>query len=347
MISRRRGRRAAILGILSLARRARRGQRLARRGERPEHGLPVEPDRRGHRRRSGPTQIEGLIYMSYTQLAVYDAVVAIEGGYEPYGAALSAPAGASARRPSSRPRYETLVHYFPASFASARTRRGHRRSRSIAATAGEGGRHRASGPRRHSRSSPCALATACTPDRRTGRRPRSRTRTPVPGVWRLTPPAYAAPQIPWAGDVTPFVTASARPVPARAPARAVERGLGRRLQRGQALGQNSSTIRTATQTADREVLHGQRPAPVEPLVRDIAASRSLGLLETARLAAMINTVGADAGIAVMNAKYHFLFWRPVTAIDPTSVQAAGDGFGPTPGFDDGNPRRSSRPAGGR
>ena len=52
---------------------------------------------------------------------------------------------------------------------------------------------------------------------------------------------------------------------------------------------------------------------------------------------MINVVAADAGIAVMNAKYHFLFWRPTTAIDPTSVKDPTDGFGPVPGFSDGNP----------
>jgi len=44
---------------------------------------------------------------------------------------------------------------------------------------------------------------------------------------------------------------------------------------------------------------------------------------------------ADAGISCMHAKYHYLFWRPVTAIDPTSV--TNDGFGPTAGFNDGNP----------
>jgi hypothetical protein len=49
---------------------------------------------------------------------------------------------------------------------------------------------------------------------------------------------------------------------------------------------------------------------------------------------MINVVGADAQLSVMNAKYQFLFWRPVTAIDPSAVTA--DGFGPVPGFDDGN-----------
>jgi len=72
------------------------------------------------------------------------------------------------------------------------------------------------------------------------------------------------------------------------------------------------------------------------LGRQLASDRSLDLVQTARLLAMINVVGADAQIAVMHWKYTFLFWRPVTAIDPAAVTA--DGFGPVPGFDDGNGR---------
>ena len=49
---------------------------------------------------------------------------------------------------------------------------------------------------------------------------------------------------------------------------------------------------------------------------------------------MINLVGADALMSTFNARYHYLFWRPVTVIDPTAVIA--DGFGPVPGYDDGN-----------
>jgi hypothetical protein len=71
--------------------------------------------------------------------------------------------------------------------------------------------------------------------------------------------------------------------------------------------------------------------------REIAADRSLSVLKTARLLAMIDVVAADAGIAVLNVKYRYQLWRPVTAIDPTSVKPAGDGLGPVPGFDDGNP----------
>jgi hypothetical protein len=73
----------------------------------------------------------------------------------------------------------------------------------------------------------------------------------------------------------------------------------------------------------------------------VATSKGLGDVETARLVAMVNVVGADNGIATMDAKYHYLFWRPVTAIDPTSV--SNDGFGPVPGFNDGNPATVEQP----
>ena len=51
--------------------------------------------------------------------------------------------------------------------------------------------------------------------------------------------------------------------------------------------------------------------------------------------AMINVVGADMGMSVIQAKYHYLYWRPVTAIDPAAVVA--DGLFRYSGYDDGNP----------
>jgi hypothetical protein len=73
--------------------------------------------------------------------------------------------------------------------------------------------------------------------------------------------------------------------------------------------------------------------------RDLT-SAAPDLLEPARLLAMVNLVGADALTSGLHGKYHYLFWRPVTAIDPTAVTA--DGFGPVPGFDDGNPRTTEQ-----
>ena len=64
---------------------------------------------------SGAFQIEGLVYMSYTQLALFDALVAIVGGYAPYGHALDAPAGASPEAAVVEAAYTVLVHHFPGS----------------------------------------------------------------------------------------------------------------------------------------------------------------------------------------------------------------------------------------
>src|SRR5215467_13115121 len=44
---------------------------------------------------SGAFQAEGFIYMAYVSAAVYDAVVSIEGRYEPYASAITAASGAS------------------------------------------------------------------------------------------------------------------------------------------------------------------------------------------------------------------------------------------------------------
>src|SRR5207302_1010163 len=99
-------------------------------------------------------------------------------------------------------------------------------------------------------------------------------------------------------------------------------------------GSATSTARTADETAIAKFWSANVVRQYNRLERDVTDARGLDLAQSARLAAMVNVVAADAGISVMYAKYHYLFWRPVTAIDPTSVSA--DGFGPTPGFDDGN-----------
>src|SRR5512132_1795072 len=62
---------------------------------------------------SGAFQSEGLIYTAYVSAAVYDAVVAIEGGFEPYGPAIPAATGASVDAAVVEAAYRTLLNYFP------------------------------------------------------------------------------------------------------------------------------------------------------------------------------------------------------------------------------------------
>ena len=59
---------------------------------------------------SGAFQAEGLIYMGYVSSAVYNAVVAIEGGYEPFGSGVTAAPGASTDAAVIEAAYRTLVN---------------------------------------------------------------------------------------------------------------------------------------------------------------------------------------------------------------------------------------------
>src|SRR5215475_15232425 len=62
---------------------------------------------------SGAFQAEGFVYMAYVSAAVYNAVVSIEGGYEPYGPAITGDSGASTDAAAIEASYRTLVYYFP------------------------------------------------------------------------------------------------------------------------------------------------------------------------------------------------------------------------------------------
>jgi hypothetical protein len=278
-----------------------------------------------------PLQIEGFLYMSYTQTAVYDALVAIDGTYAPYGPGFTAPAGASREAAVVEAASETLASYIPSVAGAV----GIARANSLAAI--PDGQAKTDGIAVGHQASMNIIALRTGDGRQTpiGSTSSFPTKTPGPGVWRLPPPAYLAPQTPWAGTMKPFVVPTADhflppPPPALSSPEYVAGVAEIKM-----MGQDTSTHRTAAQTATAKFWTANAIRQDNRIVRDITDARSLGLLDTARLAAMVNVTDADAGISVLNAKYHYLFWRPVTAIDPTSVTA--DGFGPVPGFTDGNP----------
>ena len=276
-------------------------------------------------------QAEGFIYMAYVSAAVYDALVSIEGGYEPYGSAISAAPGASTDAAVVEAAYRTLVNYFPAQAATL----GSFYTEALALIPDGASKTAGQAVGLAAATNIIALRTGdgrLTPIGVTSSFP---TLPPGPGVWRLTPPAFAAPQTPWVGGVRPFILQSADqflpdPPPSLQSSEWVE-AFNQIKQYGEA----TSSARTAEQTAIARFWSANVVRQYNRLARDVAQDHGLGLLQTARLAAMVNVVGADALISCLFAKYYYLFWRPVTAIDPTAVTA--DGFGPVPGFDDGNP----------
>jgi hypothetical protein len=78
--------------------------------------------------------------------------------------------------------------------------------------------------------------------------------------------------------------------------------------------------RTDEQTALAKFWADQTAAQWSRAVRRIAAEHDLNVGEAARLLAMVWVSTGDAGIACFDAKYFYMFWRPVHAIqasDPT------------------------------
>jgi hypothetical protein len=78
-------------------------------------------------------------------------------------------------------------------------------------------------------------------------------------------------------------------------------------------GRNSKT-RTAEQTEIGRFWFFTGPRTYNPIVRQIVTAKKLDLVDSARLFALVTIGGSDAITAVFDAKYHYNFWRPITAI---------------------------------
>jgi hypothetical protein len=296
---------------------------------------------------SGAFQGEGFVYMAYASAAVYDAVVAIEGGYTPYGPARSAPQGASEDAAVVEAAYRTLWAYFPPSSCNPasppaayafclgiRPRLDELYAEALSLI--PEGQAKTDGKTVGQQAANDIIALRSGDNRMTpiGVTSSFPTLPPGSGVWRLTPP-FAAPQTPWLGNVRRFLLQSVDQFLPNPPPSLQSGEWAEAFNQIKTSGAATGSVRSAEQTAVAWFWSANVVRQYNRVGRDIADARGLGLLKTARLMAMVNLVGADALMSTLYAKYYYLFWRPVTAIDPTAVTA--DGFGPVPGYDDGNP----------
>jgi len=80
------------------------------------------------------------------------------------------------------------------------------------------------------------------------------------------------------------------------------------------LGGKNSTKRTPRQTEDGHFWLITGPASYYPIVRQLVAAKNMDVVDSARFLALASTTVADTFIAVFDAKYHYDFWRPITAI---------------------------------
>jgi hypothetical protein len=81
-----------------------------------------------------------------------------------------------------------------------------------------------------------------------------------------------------------------------------------------ALGGRTSGSRNAQQTETARFWLMTGPQAYHPLARQIVLERHLSLIDSARFMALFAITLTDAYIAAFDAKYHYEFWRPLTAI---------------------------------
>jgi len=135
-----------------------------------------------------------------------------------------------------------------------------------------------------------------------------------PGDYRPTPPNFPAPVFTGWSNVAPFVIDSASQFRPASPPDVTSPTYANALNEVKSLGQNSSTTRSADQT----VVAKFWAPPIWNTWNEIAdravTAHHTNLETSARLFAVLNLTFADSVIAFYDAKYHYLVWRPVTAI---------------------------------
>ncbi len=251
------------------------------------------------------------------QGAVYDAVNAIEGGHEPYLVAPVADPSYSKRAATASAAYRVLIGLFPTQQATLQP----------LYEASLGGL--ADGPAKTGgvqvgAAAAGAMLAARANDGRGG--PFTFDFGTEPGEWRLAPPQgptgiVSRDPAPWVANVRPFLVPNVGMLRTDGPDTLSSASYAKDFNEVKEVGSLSSTSRTADQTAAAIFWQDHGLAIWNRVFRELAASEQLTLAESARLLAMTSLAAADGAIGCWNDKYHWSFWRPITAIR----EAASDG----------------------
>jgi hypothetical protein len=132
----------------------------------------------------------------------------------------------------------------------------------------------------------------------------------VPGAWQATTAPVAAQ---WPLRKAWLIGRADRFRPGAPPALESKRWASD-LAEIKAIGASASTLRTPEQTEIARFWEATTPAVYFELVRSVAELPGRSLASNARLLALVATAMDDALIAVFDAKYHYAFWRPISAI---------------------------------
>ncbi|HEX7655345.1 MAG TPA: vanadium-dependent haloperoxidase [Verrucomicrobiae bacterium] len=247
-------------------------------------------------------------------IAVYDAVNSIRQFGTPYH--FYSPGTGSAQAAAAQAAHDVLVNYFPAQQAALDTALANSLSNLSDGTAGNGP----------------AIGSAAAADiialrLNDGASPNLTYSGPAsiaPGIYQLTPnvPTVTVPPFTYGnginqqwGTVKPFLLASTNQFRPGPPPALTSVEYSNALQQVQSLGAINSGVRTTEQTHIAQFYKQDAELTVNEAARQLALGRGTSLEENALLFVLADIAVADARIAIWDAKYTYLFWRAVTALN--------------------------------
>jgi membrane-associated phospholipid phosphatase len=257
------------------------------------------------------------------QASVFDAVNGIERRFTPIHVKPDAPHGASARSAAVQAAYVSLVNLYPtqkSTFDAAR-------ATSLAAILHKGGDDKkGDGDEQQKRKQAVDRGVAWGQEVAdaiwTWRSTDGFTPPPPPftggtniGEWRPTPPAFAPGAGPQFAYMTPWVIVTPSQFRPEGPPALTSARYAMVFNETKDFGSLSSTLRTADQTLFSKFWNASTTVySWNRIALYLGAERHMTLLQNALVLGALDVAMADAAIACWEAKYHYVFWRPVTAI---------------------------------
>jgi PAP2 superfamily len=256
---------------------------------------------------SGLSAAEGHVIFAYVGIAVYDAVMAVEGGYQPFAVDLDAPDGASPEAAVAAAARTVLSHYLPGQVGS------------IIAPAFDAsmatlpdGAAKIAGVEVGTEVAERLIALRADDGYRSPQPPYVPPDPPIPGVW--LPTAFTPPIGIWLGEMQPFSLRSADQFRPKGPPALDSRRWAQEYNEVKTIGSATSTMRTPEQTAAARFWAEAPVQQAHGAFRRFVLDRQLDIVQAARFMAMVSVTYADGLIACFDSKYHEVFWRPITAV---------------------------------
>jgi hypothetical protein len=255
---------------------------------------------------------EAAVYMGIVHAAIYDAAVAIEGGYEPYAVALNAPADTSPEAAIATSAHHTLIGLQPQLALTLAQQAildadylgymdaipdgpaktdgiavGEQVAAAIVALRVNDGREQ----------NPSLDDLGLPP--------------PGPGVWDPGSAPAVGLRVP---GIRPLALESGSQFRPDGPSPLTGQEYAEDFQQVKELGRFDSTARTAEQTTEALFWTDHDLRQWNDGMLRLAGDRGLDLVQTARMLAMAHVAGGDAMISCFDAKFTYWFWRPYQAI---------------------------------